>query len=95
MEKRLTKHYITKVLTKITSRNAQHEIKNNKNSQSLVATNVFFFYIQTLFAGRPALRYLKTDHEVLRVPILKSLLTDNPPSPGGVANLSWAYWVFG
>ena len=44
-----------------------------------------------LFTGSPALRYLKEDHEV--TPILRFLLTDNPPSPGKVSHTAGAYFL--
>ena len=50
------------------------------------------FYLHTLFAGSPALRYLKEDHEV--IPILRSLLTDNPPSPGKVSHTAGVYVLY-
>ena len=45
-----------------------------------------------LFTGSPALRYLKEDHEV--TPILRSLLTDNPPSPEKVSHTAGAYFLY-
>ena len=46
-------------------------------------------YIHTMFIGSHYNTVLKEDHEV--IPILRSLLTDNPPTPGKVGHTTGVY----
>ena len=67
---------------KQTNKQHQNKFKTVNLWFILAQLCIFDLYIHTLFTGSHALPHLYEYHEV--IPILRSLITDNPPCPGKV-----------